>query len=564
MNDIEIQRGASESIHVDYSSNTRIMETWRLSLDMRNTMSSQRDDEYNTLPSLLQTRREPKDVPIFAAPLAENERQNQYKGRRRIWPGLLLLLVVVAGATVAIVLGSRSASEAAASRTASYLQEERTRREIDSGLDGSSSSSVSVDVDSDGQVGNPKVYPTQQCASLNYLSKNGSIIAVLPNKTKVTITIKGINWFGMETGVAVPLGLWTNDVNGTTAYEIATFLVKNKFNAVRLPVCIQNILNNTAPQLSLVNVAENRALDLTNYITTLQSIVKALAYRNIAVLISLHTLTPTTSGGSWYDESLGISKDDFLTAVDTLTKNLCSEAYWNILGLDVKNEPSEMTWSDFADGAVTIGTRMLKGCSNWMAFVEGTNQGTHTATINGVNQTYNDWWGGGLQGVKTKPVVLSVDNKVVYAPHYYTSAVYPQPYFYATNKSELSDADLLQVVSDTATDMFGYIAKEKDAAVILGEFAGLYATDAHPKLTTKRTTDYLIQVMLRDGYAGGFMWSLNPESVYQYNPTGPGSYPEGLLEDDWLTSNTVFVKGMAAMDALPNLQFLPCVETDST
>ncbi|CAK4083184.1 unnamed protein product [Aphanomyces euteiches] len=195
MNDIEIQRGASESIHVDYSSNTRIMETWRLSLDMRNTMSSQRDDEYNTLPSLLQTRREPKDVPIFAAPLAENERQNQYKGRRRIWPGLLLLLVVVAGATVAIVLGSRSASEAAASRTASYLQEERTRREIDSGLDGSSSSSVSVDVDSDGQVGNPKVYPTQQCASLNYLSKNGSIVAVLPNKTKVTITIKGINWY---------------------------------------------------------------------------------------------------------------------------------------------------------------------------------------------------------------------------------------------------------------------------------------------------------------------------------------------------------------------------------
>ncbi|RLN95298.1 hypothetical protein BBJ28_00012481 [Nothophytophthora sp. Chile5] len=34
----------------------------------------------------------------------------------------------------------------------------------------------------------------------------------------------------METGTAIPLGLWDNSENGTTAYQIAYFLEKNKFN----------------------------------------------------------------------------------------------------------------------------------------------------------------------------------------------------------------------------------------------------------------------------------------------------------------------------------------------
>ncbi|CAK4148305.1 unnamed protein product [Aphanomyces euteiches] len=566
MADFEVSRESSDQINVDYSSHSRNMEIWRQSMDLRNSYDVNENnvrDTRGSMSSLLQSRREPKDMLLFVSKPAEYERQGTYKGRIRTWPGLFLLLLLVGGAVVGIVVGSKSYRDASNLRQANYLEAQRAKRAIDSGLDtGTNSSTLPIDVDTDGQVGNPKVYVTKQCSSLSYLSKGGRIVAVLPNKTEVKVDVKGINWFGMETGNAIPFGLWTNDRNGTTAYEIATFLAKNKFNAVRLPVCIKHILDNTAPRKNLVNLAENRALDLTSYMSALQSIIKALAYRKIGVLISLHTLTPASSGGTWFDDSLGITKEKFLTAVDTLAKNLCTQDYWNVIGLDLKNEPHTSSWADFADGAGTIGTRMLKGCSNWLAFVEGTNLETHKASINGVVQSYFDWWGGGLQGVKTKRVELPVDDKVVYAPHYYNSGVYPQPYFYGAGKAELSDADLLQAVSDSATDMFGYIAKDKKEALVLGEFAGLYATDLHPMKTTKRTTDFLIQVMLRDGYAGGFMWSLNPESEYQYNPTGPSSFTEGLLKSDWLTSNTEFVKGMAAMDALPNLQFFPCVLTD--
>lgn len=51
----------------------------------------------------------------------------------------------------------------------------------------------------------------------DYQSKNGQIVAVAANGTEIPIQIKGVNWFGMETALAVPFGLWENAENGTTA-----------------------------------------------------------------------------------------------------------------------------------------------------------------------------------------------------------------------------------------------------------------------------------------------------------------------------------------------------------
>ncbi|RHY33464.1 hypothetical protein DYB32_001624 [Aphanomyces invadans] len=371
----------------------------------------------------------------------------------------------------------------------------------------------------DGQVGNPKtsslpMFP--ECAQLDYQSKNGKIVAVTKNGTEVAISIKG------------------------------------------------SILRNTKPAKSLVNVESNRALDLTNYMTMLQSIIKVLAFRRIGVLISLHTLTTMQSGGNWYSDALGVSKADFLEAVDILTQSLCTNEYWNVMGLDAKNEPHEATWAEFAEGATIIGNRMLEGCPNWSIYVEGVNDGTKSVTIDGTAFKYFDWWGGGLQQARANPVTLQTPHKVVYAPHYYNTGVFPQPYLYGPGgvRDELDDQTLKRRIQGTSFDMFGHVNKRQTDAVVMGEFAGLYATDAHPLKTTKRVTDLLIEIMLEEKYAGGFMWSLNPESAYQYNPS-PGHYTEGLLLDDWLTPNAVFLKGLAAMDAFPDLRMLPCVPTTS-
>jgi endoglucanase len=358
-------------------------------------------------------------------------------------------------------------------------------------------------------------------------------------------------------------------------YEIASFLARNKFNSVRLPICIKSVLNNLLPQKNLVNLNSNRALNISSYMSAIKSIVKSLAFRKVTVMISLHTLDIKKSGGAWFDASLGVSEDDFLTAVDMITKELCNEDYWNILGLDLKNEPHECSWGgaapDWQKGATLIGNRMLKGCPNWLAFVEGINK-ERSFTYNGKPKTYFDWWGGGLQDAGKNPVELTTSNKVVYAPHYYNTGVSPAWYLYGggtpgpngvlNNYIELDDDTLRANVNVTFMDMFGYLSVRRQEAVVMGEFAGLYANDAHPKLTTKRTTDFTIEAMLGADFAGGYMWSLNPESAYQFNPADKyGHFTEGLLSDDWLSPDKVFLEGMAAMDRIRDLKMFPCFPT---
>nr|ABG80550.1 cell 5A endo-1,4-betaglucanase [Phytophthora ramorum]ABG80551.1 cell 5A endo-1,4-betaglucanase [Phytophthora ramorum] len=496
------------------------------------------------------------------------ERVQDYKGRIRTWRGLMLLCVILGGAAAIITTCALSASDAAAVRQARYENKTEERRKINDGL-----TDDDVIISDDGQVGNPKKYPDMGCELPDYQSKKGQIFAVSKNGTEVPVGIKGVNWFGMETGLAIPFGLWENMDNGTSVYEIAAFLARNNFNSVRLPVCIKNILKNTAPQKSLINMNTNRAINITSYMTTIQTIVEALGYRHITVMISLHTLDIKKSGGAWYSDELDVTEDQFLEAVDMLTKNLCTSKYWNILGLDLKNEPHECSWGgkapDWQKGSTLIGNRMLEGCPNWMAFVEGI-ASSGTITLGSRTNTYFDWWGGGLTNAGENPVELTTEHKVVWAPHYYNTGVYPAWYLYESTGAvtasgayesfvELGDDDLRYNVEKTMDKMFGYLAGSSDYAMVMGEFAGLYSKDVHPMKTTKRTTDYTIEVMVKAGYAGGYMWSLNPESAYQYNPaTVYGTFTEGLLEDDWITPNKVFMEGMAAMEKIKNLKRFPC------
>jgi endoglucanase len=332
------------------------------------------------------------------------------------------------------------------------------------------------------------------------------------------------------------------------------------------------ILENKVPNTALINKQQNRGLDLKNYLTLLQSIVKVLQYRRIGVLLSMHTLTYSDNGKLWYNAD--VSEAKFLNAIDILNTTLCSKEYWNVMGIDLKNEPSQGTWgddsaTDFRAGAKRIADRMLKGCPNWMGFVEGVNA-KRTMKLDGAAISYYDWYGGGLQGAKNKGLEFSLENKVVWAPHYYTPAVYPQEYFFGGGTLgtglqgyvELSDTALRSRIKQTMDDMFGFLASETGPALMLGEFGGLYAEDTHPKKTTKRCTDFTIEIIKQPGWAGGFVWSLNPESEYQYNPADtPGRFYEGLVGKDWLSANDDFMKGMAAMDDMDNLQPFPCFPT---
>ncbi|KAF0713089.1 Aste57867_4529 [Aphanomyces stellatus] len=507
---------------------------------------------------------------LVAVPESAPADPRYFRGRLVRWPGIILM----AGAAITAIALITSASISARNAMEARTDDANHRFKIG----GKGPSVVPVPDGPDGSH-NPDAYPARctpfkepplgpnppllmvACAMPNYVSKNGRLFAEGPNGASVALGIKGINWSGMETSAAIPFGLWANSVNGTTLFEIATFLAANRFNSVRLPLSIAHILANQRPTTSFVNTHENKALNLTSYLATIGSIVTALAFRNISVLLDLHTLSPTNTGAlAWTTPA---DQAAFLRAVDTLTGAFCSPAYWNVLGIDVKNEPYAATWgdnsaTDFRLHAQTIGDRMLAACPTWVAFVGGISL-PRRLTIDGREYNFSDWWGGGLQEAAAAPVQLALPHKLVYSPHYYSPAVYPQLYFLKSGTlqgdlilgfTELDDASLRARVHTTAEYMFGYLRSTQGSAVILGEFGGLYTQDAHPMKTTQRVTKFLIDEMKQPGYGGGYLWALNPESAYQYNPSDTHvTLAEGLLTTNWLRANEPFVEAMTGMDS---------------
>lgn len=178
--------------------------------------------------------------------------------------------------------------------------------------------------------------------------------------------------------------------------------------------------------------------------------------------LTRHTLTSDDTGELWYSQE--IPEAQVLKSIDILGQDLCSRDYWNIIGLDLKNEPAAAQWGsgppsrDWHVGAETLGNRMLRACPQWTAFVEGIAGQNTRVNILGQSYSYSDWWGGGLQDVGQKPLTLSKAQKVVWSPHYYSPSVYPAVYFFASytrrnpfleNYVERSDADLKTVVELT-------------------------------------------------------------------------------------------------------------------
>lgn len=112
----------------------------------------------------------------------------------------MLFLALVGVASALITLGAINTSDAATKNQQRYEEETANKRKIKDGLNNTNDI-----VSDDGQVGNPKEYPSMGCELPNYLSKNGKIVAQSKNGTEVNVAIKGVNWFGMETYVAVAL-----------------------------------------------------------------------------------------------------------------------------------------------------------------------------------------------------------------------------------------------------------------------------------------------------------------------------------------------------------------------
>lgn len=311
--------------------------------------------------------------------------------------------------------------------------------------------------------------------------------------------IKGFSWYGMEEPAHVPGG--TGIISMPTVFKFAQ---RHNFNAIRIPLSVENILDNDTPRTGIAPF-KNPHFSGLPYLDVLMAIIRTAASNNILIMLDIHRLKSkdVQSTGYWHSENM--SEQRLFRVWDTLCNKFAEE--WNVLGADLFNEPYEALWNssdktkDWQFAAEQLGNRVHNKCPSWLIVIEGVGE-----TAGGPKT--NVFWSENLNVMKASPPRLTLRNKVALSPHVYGPAVYMQNYFKSSN--------FTQDMPALWDDHFGAVNRATGLAIIIGEWGGTFV--GKDKEWQLKFMQYLI-----DKKFGFFYWCLNPES----SDTG------GLLKEGW-------------------------------
>ncbi|QWT25304.1 glycoside hydrolase family 5 protein [Subtercola sp. PAMC28395] len=301
----------------------------------------------------------------------------------------------------------------------------------------------------------------------------------------------------METTTCAPQGLWSISLDSGLAQ-----IKSMGFNTIRLPFSNECLASKT---LGSINYWVNPTLQGKTPLQVMDAVVARAKVYGLNVILDQHRPDSAAQSALWYTSAYPETK--WLSDWAMLAKRYAAEP--TVIGVDLHNEPhGTACWgcgvaaTDWQAAATRGGNVVLAANPNLLVLVEGIDkQADGSAT----------WWGGGLSGVATKPVKLTVGNRVVYSPHDYPSTVQAQTWFSAANYP----ANLPALWEKN----WGYIATQKIAPVLLGEF-GTKLVTASDKAWMSSIVTYLAAKGMSFAY-----WSFNPNSA----DTG------GLVTDDWMT-----------------------------
>lgn len=362
-----------------------------------------------------------------------------------------------------------------------------------------SSSSSSSDPSSSSSSSGSSTAASKTQFSIEFKSVDGAIYA-----DDKPFYIKGVNWFGFETIESVVQGLWPY---GTTVEDALDLLASYDVNALRLPLALDSVLKDQ--EVDADQTAGTPSLKGKSYLSVLDYVIGEARKRNMLVVLDNHRMEAAEPD---FPDVATPSK--IIPALEALAKRYCDNpATWNVLGIDLKNEPKgTATWgkgdasTDWDTQAAEIGNAVLEKCARWLIFVEGVQTNIQGVTL--------EWGqaGGSLQGTKKNPVKLKNMERLVYSPHLISPGVdYKSPWWvdssFPKNMPKLFDS------------YFGFVPKTTGNAVVVGAWGAKLQGIDKQWVTTVAT-------YLSDNNIGSFYWAFNPQSA----DTG------GLVEDDWKTA----------------------------
>jgi endoglucanase len=210
----------------------------------------------------------------------------------------------------------------------------------------------------------------------------------------------------------------------------------------------------------------------------------------------------------WYTETTSEAKwiEDWVFMATRYKNNATVTAF------DLNNEPHDgATWgtgnaaTDWNTAAEKCGAAIQEVNPDVLIVVEGVEEAAGSSY----------WWGGNLMGVIDDPIVLPVQNKLVYSAHEYGPEVFQQPWF--------ESAQFPGNMANIWHQHFGFIVKSELSHMFIGEF-GIRDPESAAGVAGVWFDSFLDYMSDGDGYSWTF-WSLNPNS----------GDTEGILTYDWVT-----------------------------
>lgn len=144
-----------------------------------------------------------------------------------------------------------------------------------------------------------------------------------------------------------------------------------------------------------------------------------------------------------------------------------------VVGADVHNEPYAVAWADWAPMVEACAAAIHAVAPDWLIFVEGnrTFSGdiTYPAAATLTSDSY--WDGGQLAGAQARPISLSIENRLVYAPHEYGQSVASQSWLANGSTTPSGWPDNLLALWE---EHWGWPFRQGLAPVWVGEFGGKF------------------------------------------------------------------------------------------